>query len=54
MTEGLVETGVIIHKPSKRSHPALQLNGGVEGVDIRRREDDLLKVCAELGCTIYR
>ena len=35
--ETLVETGVIIHKASQCSHPAFQLNGGVEDVDIRRR-----------------
>ena len=27
--KSLVETGVIIHKPSKCSHPALKLNGEV-------------------------
>ena len=33
--ESLVETGVIIHELSKCSNPELQLNGGVEGVDMQ-------------------
>ena len=42
--DSLVETGMIIHKPSQSrcSHPALQLKGGVKSVDIRPREHDLL------------
>ena len=40
--KSLVETGVIIHEPSKCSHPALKLNGEVKGVNIHWGEHPLL------------
>ena len=44
--ESLVEAGMSLHEPPECSHSALQLNRGVEGVDIGCREHDLL-ICIE-------
>ena len=39
---------MIIYKPLKYSYPEIQLHGGVEGIDIRLGEHDLLSTIEAL------